>query len=68
MWITIGYILSKATKAARYWKLCLAFRHSSCSRMENLKIADYVYVVDLGHNKFDGPVEEITDLKNTFWA
>jgi len=36
--------------------------------LENLKIADYVYVLDLGRNKFDGPVEEITDLKKAFWA
>jgi branched-chain amino acid transport system ATP-binding protein len=33
-----------------------------------LKIADYVYVLDLGHNKFDGPVEEFTDLEKAFWA
>jgi branched-chain amino acid transport system ATP-binding protein len=33
-----------------------------------LKIADYVYVLDLGRNKFDGPVEEFTDLKKAFWA
>ena len=33
-----------------------------------LKIADYVYVLELGRNKFDGPVEEFTDLKKAFWA
>ncbi len=33
-----------------------------------LKIADYVYVLDLGRNKFDGPVEEFTDLEKAFWA
>jgi branched-chain amino acid transport system ATP-binding protein len=33
-----------------------------------LKIADYVYVLDLGRNKFDGPVEEFTDLKKAFWV
>lgn len=32
-----------------------------------LKIADYVYVLDLGRNKFDGPVEEFTDLEKAFW-
>jgi branched-chain amino acid transport system ATP-binding protein len=31
-------------------------------------IADYVYVLDLGRNKFDGPVEEFTDLEKAFWA
>jgi branched-chain amino acid transport system ATP-binding protein len=36
--------------------------------LENLKIVDYVYVFDLGRNKSDGPVEEITDLKKAFWA
>jgi branched-chain amino acid transport system ATP-binding protein len=36
-----------------------------------LKIADYVYVLELGRNKFDGPVDEFTDpkdLKKAFWA
>ena len=36
-----------------------------------LKIADYVYVLELGRNKFQGPVEEFTDpqdLKKAFWA
>jgi branched-chain amino acid transport system ATP-binding protein len=33
-----------------------------------LKIADYVYILDLGRNKFDGPVEEFTDLEKAFWA
>lgn len=32
-----------------------------------LKIADYVYVLELGHNKFEGPVEEFTDLEKAFW-
>lgn len=33
-----------------------------------LKIADYVYVLELGSNKFEGPVSEFTDLKKAFWA
>ena len=33
-----------------------------------LKIADYVYVLELGHNKFEGPVEEFTDLEKAFWV
>ncbi|MBE9474531.1 MAG: ABC transporter ATP-binding protein [Chloroflexi bacterium] len=33
-----------------------------------LKVADYVYVLDLGRNKFDGPVEEFTDLEKAFWV
>jgi branched-chain amino acid transport system ATP-binding protein len=33
-----------------------------------LKIADYVYVLELGRNRFQGPVEEFTDLKKAFWA
>ncbi len=33
-----------------------------------LKIADYVYVLELGRNKFDGPVEEFSDLEKAFWA
>ena len=33
-----------------------------------LKIADYVYVLELGRNRFEGPVEEFTDLKKAFWA
>lgn len=35
---------------------------------EALKIADYVYVLELGHNKYEGPVEEFTDLEKAFWA
>jgi branched-chain amino acid transport system ATP-binding protein len=36
-----------------------------------LKVADYVYVLELGRNKFEGPVEDFTDpkdLKKAFWA
>ncbi len=33
-----------------------------------LKIADYVYVLELGRNKFDGPAEEFTDLEKALWA
>lgn len=33
-----------------------------------LKIADYVYVLELGRNKFEGPVAEFTDLKKAFWV
>jgi len=36
-----------------------------------LKVADYVYVLELGRNKYDGPVEQFTDpqdLKKAFWA
>jgi branched-chain amino acid transport system ATP-binding protein len=35
---------------------------------EALKIADYVYVLELGRNKFDGPAEAFTDLEKAFWA
>lgn len=35
---------------------------------EALKIADYVYVLELGRNKFQGPAEEFTDLEKAFWA
>jgi branched-chain amino acid transport system ATP-binding protein len=36
-----------------------------------LKVADYVYVLEVGRNKFEGPVAEFTDpqdLKKAFWA
>ena len=33
-----------------------------------LKIADYVYVLELGRNKFEGPASEFTDLKLAFWV
>jgi branched-chain amino acid transport system ATP-binding protein len=33
-----------------------------------LKIADYVYVLELGRNKFAGPAEEFTDLEKAFWV
>ena len=32
-----------------------------------LKIADYVYVLELGRNRVDGYSEEFTDLKKTLW-
>ena len=35
---------------------------------EALKIADYVYVLELGRNKFEGAVEEFTDLEKAFWV
>ncbi|GMR10099.1 MAG: ABC transporter ATP-binding protein [Anaerolineae bacterium] len=33
-----------------------------------LKISDYVYVLELGRNKFDGPAEEFTDLEKALWV
>ena len=35
---------------------------------EALKIADYVYVLELGRNKFEGPESEFDDLEKAFWA
>ncbi len=32
-----------------------------------LKIADYVYVLELGQNRVDGLAEEFTDLKKALW-
>lgn len=32
-----------------------------------LKIADYVYVLELGRNKFEGPVSWFQDLEKAFW-
>ena len=33
-----------------------------------LKIADYVYLLELGRNKFEGPADEFHDLEKTFWV
>lgn len=33
-----------------------------------LKVADHVYVLDLGRNKLDGPPSEFVDLEESFWA
>jgi branched-chain amino acid transport system ATP-binding protein len=36
-----------------------------------LKVADYVYVLELGRNKYEGPVSDFrspADLKKAFWA
>ncbi len=33
-----------------------------------LKIADYVYVLELGRNKYEGPVSEFQDLEKAFWV
>lgn len=33
-----------------------------------LKIVDYVYVLELGRNKFEGPAREFTDMKKALWV
>ena len=33
-----------------------------------LRIADYVYVLELGRNKFEGPAGEFTNLEKAFWV
>lgn len=33
-----------------------------------LKIADYVYVLELGRNKFEGAASEFTNLEKAFWV
>ena len=33
-----------------------------------LKIADDVYVLELGRNKFEGPASDFTDLEKAFWV
>ena len=33
-----------------------------------LKIADYVYVLELGRNKFEGKVSDFDDLEKAFWV
>ncbi len=33
-----------------------------------LKIADYVYVLELGRNKFEGKASEFQDLEKAFWV
>lgn len=35
---------------------------------EALKIADFVYVLELGRNKFEGPAEDFTDMEKALWA
>ena len=35
---------------------------------EALKIADYVYVLELGRNKFEGPASDFTNLEKAFWV
>ncbi len=32
-----------------------------------LKVSDYVYVLELGRNKYEGPASEFTDLEKAFW-
>ena len=36
--------------------------------IQALKIADYVYVLELGRNKFDGSADEFTDLEKALWT
>ena len=33
-----------------------------------LKIADHVYVLELGRNKYEGPASEFDDLEKAFWV
>ena len=33
-----------------------------------LKVSDYVYVLELGRNKYESPAAEFTDLKKAFWV
>ena len=33
-----------------------------------LKIADHVYVLELGRNKYEGPAGEFDDLERAFWV
>ncbi len=33
-----------------------------------LKIADYVYVLELGRNKLEGPTSDFNDLEKAFWV
>ena len=33
-----------------------------------LRIADYVFVLELGRNKFEGPPSEFGDLQKAFWV
>jgi len=33
-----------------------------------LKISDYIYVLELGRNKYEGPASDFTDLKKAFWV
>lgn len=33
-----------------------------------LKITDYVYVLELGRNKYEGPASDFTDLEKAFWV
>ena len=33
-----------------------------------LRISDYVYVLELGRNKYEGPVGNFTDLEKAFWV
>lgn len=32
-----------------------------------VQVADYIYVLELGHNRLEGPREEFSDLKKTLW-
>ena len=52
-------------------------RRSRCARYppraanhirQALKIADDVYVLELGRNKFEGPAFDFDDLEKAFWV
>ena len=33
-----------------------------------MHISDYVYVLELGRNKFEGPASDFDDLEKAFWV
>lgn len=33
-----------------------------------LRIADYVYVIDLGRNRLEGPPSQFSDIRQSFWS
>ncbi|MFV1960430.1 MAG: ABC transporter ATP-binding protein [Acidimicrobiia bacterium] len=35
---------------------------------EALKVSDYVYILDLGRNRFEGPPSDFEDLEAAFWS
>ncbi len=58
-------VYSMLTDLARIDKLTILLVDQEIRQA--LKIADYVYVLELGRNKFEGPASDFDDLEKAFW-
>lgn len=71
--LSVGYyrdlnILSDLDITARKGQITTILGANGVGKSTALKIADYVYVLELGRNKFEGPACDFNDLEKAFWV